>query len=115
MDEQTQAVLLRIFIGESDRWHGKRLHQALVEEAKAQGLAGATVMQGIMGYGANSRAIHTARLVDISPDLPIVVELVDEEPKIRAFLATVEEMVSGGLVTLENVNVLLYRHHDASR
>ncbi len=103
-------MLLRIFIGESDRWQGKSLHQALVEEAKTQGLAGATVVQGIMGYGAHSR-IHMARLVDISPDLPILVELVDEEAKIQAFLPTVERMVSGGMVTLEQVQVLLYRQH----
>jgi PII-like signaling protein len=111
MDGPTQALLLRIYIGESDRWHGKSLHQALVEESKRQGLAGATVMQGIMGYGAHS-SIHMARLVDISPDLPIVVELVDEEAKIEAFLPTVEQMVDGGMVTLEHVQVQLYRHHD---
>jgi uncharacterized protein len=108
MDEQSEGMLLRIYIGESDRWHGKRLYQALVEEAKAHGLAGATVMQGVMGFGAHSH-IHEARLVDISPDLPIIVELVDEEPKIRGFLTTVGEMIAAGMVTLERVNVLIYR------
>jgi len=111
MNAPTQGVLLRIFIGESDRWHGKSLYLALVEEAKKEGLAGATVLQGIMGYGAHSR-IHTAHLVDISPDLPIVVELVDEEQRIQAFLPKVQEMVPEGLVTLERVSVLLYRHRD---
>jgi PII-like signaling protein len=109
MNGPTEATLLRIFIGESDRWHGKGLHQALVEEARKQGLAGATVLQGIMGFGAHSR-VHMARLVDISPDLPIVVELVDEEAKIQAFLPTVHAMVHEGLVTMERVSVLLYRH-----
>jgi len=111
MNAPTQGVLLRIFIGESDRRHGKSLYLALVEEAKKEGLAGATVLQGIMGYGAHSR-IHTAHLVDISPDLPIVVELVDEEDRIQAFLPKVQEMVPEGLVTLERVSVLLYRHRD---
>jgi uncharacterized protein len=107
----TQGLLLRIFVGETDRWHGKSLHLALVEEARKQGLAGATVLQGIMGFGAHSR-IHTARLVDISPDLPIVIELVDAEDRINAFLPAVQEMVAEGLVTLERVSVLLYRHRD---
>ena len=108
MNIQGQGVLLRIFIGESDRWHGKSLHMALVEEAKRQGLAGATVVRGIEGFGAHSR-IHTARLVDIAPDLPMIVEIVDHEPKIAAFLPTVHDMVSEGLVTLEKVNVIIYR------
>jgi len=112
MNGPTQGTLLRVYIGESDRWEGKSLHQSLVEEAKRQGLAGATVLQGIMGYGAHSR-VHTARLVDISPDLPIVVELVDEEAKIQAFLPTVQAMVREGLVTLERVSVLMYRHRDS--
>lgn len=108
MESSGQAVLLRIFVGESDTWHGKALHTALVEAAREQGLAGATVLRGVEGYGAN-RHIHTARLVDISPDLPMVVEIVDEEAKIQAFLARVEEMVGNGLVTLERVTVHLYR------
>jgi PII-like signaling protein len=112
MNAPTQGTLLRIFIGSSDHWHGKSLYQALVEEAKNQGLAGATVLQGVMGYGARSR-IHTARLIDISPDLPIVVEVVDEDAKIQAFLPTVHEMVTEGLVTLEAARVLLYQHRDS--
>jgi PII-like signaling protein len=109
MDAPAQGMLLRIFIGESDRWEHKSLYEALVREAKAQGLSGATVVHGTMGYGAHSR-IHTARLVDISPDLPVIVELVDEETKVQAFLPTVEAMVHEGMVTVERVSVLLYRH-----
>jgi hypothetical protein len=103
-----QAVLLRIFIGESDTWQGKSLHRALVEEARNRGLAGATVLRGIEGFGANSR-IHTARLVDIPPDLPIVVEIVDEEAKIQAFIPIAEAMMKEGLITWERVNVVVYR------
>jgi PII-like signaling protein len=113
MDVPAQGTLLRIFVGEADTWQGKSLHRALVEEAKRQGLAGATVLQGIMGYGAHSR-IHTARLVDLSPELPMVVEIVDAEDKIQAFLPAVQTMVREGLVTLERVTVLMYRHRDAS-
>ncbi len=111
MNGPAQGLLLRVFIDESDRWHGRSLYEALVHEAKRQGLAGATVFQGIMGFGAHSR-VHMARLVDISPDLPILVEFIDEEAKIQAFLATVHEMVHEGLVTLERVDVLLYRDRD---
>ncbi len=111
METPSQGMLLRIFIGESDRWQGKSLHLALVEEAKRAGLAGATVLRGMEGFGAHSR-IHTTRLMDLSPDLPIVVEIVDNEAKIQAFLPAVETMVREGLVTWERVNVILYRHRD---
>lgn len=114
METPTQGMLLRIFVGESDKWQGKSLHRALVEEAKRQGLAGATVLQGMMGFGAHSH-IHSARIVDVSPDLPMVVELVDEEAKIQAFLAMVEAMVPEGLVTLERVSVLMYRHRERAK
>ena len=108
MELPTQGVLLRIFVGEADQWHGKSLHLALVEEARRQGLAGATVLRGMEGFGAHSR-IHTTRLLDITPDLPVVIEIVDEEAKIQAFLPTVEEMVQEGLATWERVNVIVYR------
>lgn len=108
METPLQGVLLRIFVGESDTWHGKSLHSALVEAAKQAGLAGATVLRGVEGFGAHSR-IHTARLVDIAPDLPMVIEIVDEEEKIQAFLPTVHERVREGLVTLERVTVIVYR------
>lgn len=107
METPATAVLLRIFVGESDRWHGKALHTAIVEEARRRGLAGATVVRGVEGFGASSR-IHTARLVDITPDLPMVVEIVDEEAKIEDFLPAVHDMVHEGLVTLERVSVIVY-------
>lgn len=109
MEPGTEAVLLRIFIGESDHWKGHPLHVALVEEARKQGLAGATVTRGMEGFGAKS-VIHTARLLELSSDLPIVVEIVDTQAKIDSFLKTVEEMVGEGLATLERVRVLFYRH-----
>lgn len=108
MDADTQAVLLRIFIGESDHWHGKPLHLAIVEKAREQGLAGATVLRGIEGFGARS-VIHTARILELSSDLPIVVEIVDTEDKINSFLDTAAEMVSQGLATREAVRIVFYR------
>lgn len=114
METPAQGVLLRIIVGESDTWHGKSLHRALVEEAKKQGLAGASVFHGIEGFGAHSR-IHTARLVDITPELPVLIELVDEEAKIEAFLPAVEAMVLEGLVTWERVNVVVYRRRGEKR
>ncbi|HET9477189.1 MAG TPA: DUF190 domain-containing protein [Dehalococcoidia bacterium] len=109
MDEHTEAVLLRIFIGESDHWHGKPLHLALVEKAREQRLAGATVLRGIEGFGANS-VIHATRFLELSTDLPIVVEIADSEPKITAFLEAVSDMVEEGMATLERVRVVFYRH-----
>jgi hypothetical protein len=107
----TEAVLLRVFLGESDHWHGKPLHLALIEAARKQGLAGATVLRGIEGYGANS-VIHTTRFLEFSSDLPIVVEIVDVEDKVNAFLPTIDEMVGEGMATVERVRVLFYRHKD---
>ena len=109
MESDSEAALLRIFIGESDHWHGKPLHIAIVEEARRQGLAGATVLRGIEGFGARS-VIHTTRLLELSTDLPIVVEIVDSEERIAAFLQTAQEMVEQGLATLERVRVVFYRH-----
>jgi PII-like signaling protein len=100
--------LLRIFIGESDHWHGRPLYEALILKAREQGLAGATMMRGLMGYGATSR-IHTAKLLRLSEDLPVVVEMVDSEEKISAFLPVIDEMVQEGMVTLEAVKVIQYR------
>lgn len=106
------SKLLRIFIGENDKADHKPLYEALLFAAKKQGLAGATVLRGIMAYGASTQ-IHTAKLIDISQDLPIVVEIVDHEDKINIFLKTVNELMDkagcGGLVTLEKVQVLYYR------
>ena len=109
MESDSEAALLRIFIGESDHWHGKPLHIAIVEEARRQGLAGATVLRGIEGFGARS-VIHTTRLLELSSDLPIIVEIVDSEDRLTHFLATAKEMVEQGLATLERVRVVFYRH-----
>ena len=109
MEPGAEAVLLRIFIGESDHWHGRPLHSALVETARKEGLAGATVLRGMEGFGAKS-VIHTTRLLELSSDLPIVVEIVDTEAKINAFLEHVHDMVEGGLVTTERVRIVFYRH-----
>ncbi len=103
------ACLLRIFIGESDRWEGAPLYEALVRKAKADGLAGATVLRGIMGFGANSR-IHTAGILRLSEDLPIVVEIVDSKAKIDNFVAGIDGMLGEGLATIEKAQVIHYRH-----
>jgi uncharacterized protein len=108
----TEAELLRVFIGESDKHHGRPLYEAIVQEARHRGLAGATVLRGTMGFGANSR-IHTAKILRLSEDLPMVVEIVDEPDKIAAFLPDLDGMIGEGLVTLERVRVLLYRHGNA--
>lgn len=100
--------LLRVFIGEADKWQGKPLYEAIVSLARQQGLAGATVLKGCMGFGAKSH-MHTAKILRLSEDLPIVIEIVDSEPKIMAFLPHLDEMVKEGLITLEKVNVIMYR------
>jgi PII-like signaling protein len=102
------AMLLRIFMGESDRHHGKPLYEAIVLAAREQGLAGATVLRGPMGFGASSR-LHTAKILRLSEDLPLIIEMVDTEEKIRAFLPALETMMTAsGLVTLEKVQVIRY-------
>ncbi|WP_371366623.1 hypothetical protein SRRS_09090 [Sporomusa rhizae] len=103
----SQAKRLRIYIGESDRWQHRSLYHALVEKAKELDLAGATVFRGLMGYGANSR-IHTASIVDLSSDLPILVEIVDSEEYINKFLPFLDEMMQEGLVTIEDIEVIKY-------
>ncbi len=102
------AKLVRIFLGESDRWKGQPLYIAIVEEMRKSGLAGATVFKGILGFGAHS-VVHAARIVDLSSDLPIVIELVDSEEKVAAFLPTLDLMVAEGLVTLEKIDVIAYK------
>lgn len=109
MKLEGEAKLVRIFIGESDRWQGGPLYEAIVLEAKRQGLAGATVFKGVMGFGAHSR-IHSAKILQLSQDLPVMIEIVDAEEKVRAFLPVLEAMVGEGLVTLERVEVIRYRH-----
>lgn len=105
----SDAFLLRIFIGESDKADGRPLHEVIVEEARRRGLAGCTVLRGILGFGANSR-IHTSKVLRLSEDLPLVVELVDSEENIQAFLPMLDAMIGEGLVTLEKVRVITYRH-----
>ena len=104
-----EARLLRIFVGESDKYQGRPLYEAIVESARKRHLAGATVLRGPLGYGASSR-IHTAKILRLSEDLPMVIEIVDVEEKINAFLPDLDEMIGEGLVTLEKVEVLFYRH-----
>jgi PII-like signaling protein len=102
------AVLLRIIIGESDRHHHKPLYEAIVLKAREAHLAGATVVRGTMGFGKSSR-LHTAKILRLSMDLPVVIEIVDSEEKIRAFLPVLDPMLGGGLVTMEKMQVIDYR------
>jgi len=106
----SEGYLLRIFIGESDRWHHRPLYEAIVMKARELGLAGATVLRGPMGFGANSR-IHTTKILRLSEDLPLIIEIVDRKDRIDALLPFLDEMVDEGLVTLEKVQVILYRHN----
>ena len=103
-----EAVVLRIIIGESDRHHHQPLYEAIVLKAREAHLAGATVLRGAMGFGKSSR-LHTAKILRLSMDLPIVIEIVDSEEKIRAFLPALDGMLGGGLVTMEKVQVIDYR------
>jgi len=104
-------MLLRIFIGESDRWNHKPLYEAIVLKARELHLGGATVLRGPMGFGKSSR-MHTAKILRLSMDLPIVIEIVDSEEKINTLLPELEQMMSGGMVTLERVQVINYQHVD---
>ena len=103
-----EGYLLRIFIGESDHWHGKPLYEAIVLKARELHLAGATVLRGPMGFGAHSR-LHTTKVLRLSEDLPMVVEIVDSKEKIDELLPHIDAMVGEGLVTLEKVQVIKYR------
>lgn len=110
LPEEAQSV--RIFIGESDKLEGRPLYQAIVEEARGFGLAGATVLRGLMGFGVHSR-LHTAKVLRISEDLPMIVELVDRAERIEAFLPVLDRMVGEGLITIEPVKVFAYRGRKA--
>ncbi len=103
-----EAMLLRIFLGESDRWDHKPLYEAIVLKAREMHLAGTTVVRGAMGFGKTSR-LHTAKILRLSLDLPLVIEIVDTEEKINSFLPVLDKMMKGGLVTLEKVKVIDYR------
>jgi PII-like signaling protein len=107
------AMLLRIIIGESDRWQHKPLYEALVLKAREMHLAGATVLRGSMGFGKSSR-LHTAKILRLSFDLPVVIEIVDTEEKLQQFLPVLDEMMKGGLVTLEKVRVIDYRGSEST-
>lgn len=108
MKLEGEGKLLRIFIGESDRWEHKPLYEEIVRAAREKGLAGATVIRGIEGFGAHSR-LHTARILRLSEDLPLIIEIVDRAEKVDAFVADIDPMIQEGLVTLERVEVIKYR------
>ncbi|MDD5328099.1 MAG: DUF190 domain-containing protein [Phycisphaerae bacterium] len=106
----SEAKLLRIFIGEADKFGGKPLFEAIVNLARKQGMAGATVLRGLMGFGADSR-MHSANILRLSEDLPIVIEIVDSAEKIESFLPLFDNMIKEGMVTLEKVDVIAYRYN----
>jgi hypothetical protein len=112
MNINENGVLLRVFIGESDRLGGKPLYEAIVQKVRELGLAGATVLRGTEGYGANS-VVHRAGLMEMSTDLPIVIEIVDAEEKVKLLLPHLEAMVAEGMITMEHVMIVLYRHNQA--
>ena len=106
-----ERVLMRIHIGERDKHDGKPLYHEIVQLLRKKHYAGATVFRGIMGFGASSR-IHTDRFVELSQDLPIVIECIETEDRIREILPTLDSMIGGGLITLERARVIMYRPHD---
>jgi len=105
-----ERTLMRIHIGESDRWHGKPLYEAIVQLLRQEKLSGATVLRGVGGFGSSS-VYHTDKVLRLSQDLPIVVEVVESSDRIEQILPRLDEMIGGGLVTLEKVRVILYRSH----
>ncbi|GAA4526993.1 DUF190 domain-containing protein [Amycolatopsis samaneae] len=107
MEESGTATRLTIYVGEDDHWHHKPLYHEIVRRARDAGLAGASVLRGIEGYGASS-LIHTTRILSLSEDLPVVVVIIDEEPKLREFLPQLDELIGEGLVTLDQVEVVRY-------
>jgi len=110
MKIEGEGQLLRVFIGESDHWQGRPLHEAILLAAREQGLAGATVVRGLAGFGATS-LIHTVKVLRLSEDLPMVIEIVDKPDRIEKFVRMLDAMITDGMVTLEKVNVLMYRHN----
>jgi len=104
-----EGMLLRIFIGESDHYKGKALYEQIVLKARELNLAGATVLRGIMGFGADSR-MHTAKLLRLSEDLPVIVEIVDTDENLQKILPFLDEVVTEGLITIEKARVIKYRH-----
>lgn len=108
MKLSSNGKLLRIFVDEQDKWKGQPLYEAIILLAKKEGMAGATALKGFMGFGAKSR-LHTSKILRLSEDLPIVIEIVDSEENINSFLPYLDEMVQEGMITMENVNVVCYR------
>lgn len=109
----TEGKLLRIFVGEADRWEGLPLYEAIVQLARKEGMAGATAIKGFMGFGAKSH-MHTAKILRLSEDLPIIIEIVDSEEKIAKFMPHLDQMVKEGLITLEKAQVMMYRANGSS-
>jgi PII-like signaling protein len=109
MQPTEECLRLRVYAGESDQWERRPLYEAIVLQARSEGLAGATVFRSPMGFGATSR-IHTAKILNLSTDLPVIVEIVDTKPKIEAFLVKLQPMVHGGMITVETVRVMHYKH-----
>ena len=107
-----ERTLMRILIGESDKYHGKPLYEALLERFRKKGLAGATVLRGVAGFGAGS-VVHTEKVLRLSLDLPIVIEVVETEEAIQSILPDLDEMIGGGLITLERARVIMYRPANA--
>lgn len=110
MKIEGEGQLLRVFVGESDRWDGRLLYEAILEKAREQGLAGTTILRGIEGFGANS-CVHTTKILRLSEDLPVVIEIVDKPERIQEILPILDEMVTEGLITLEKVHIIAYRHN----
>ena len=108
MKIEGEGLLARIYIGESDTWEGRPLYQAIVQLLRERGLAGATVLRGIEGFGAKAH-LHTTRILRLSEDLPVLIEIVDQEDRLRAILPELDGMVADGLITLERVDVIAYR------
>ena len=109
-----ERTLMRVHVGEGDRWHGKPLYQAIIELLRQDGFYGATVLRGCGGYGSSSR-YHTDNILRLSRDLPIIIEVVEFAERIEKILPKLDEMVDGGLITLEKAHVILYRHKQATK
>ena len=109
-----EGMLLRIFVGETDQYKGKALYEQIVIKARELNLAGATVLRGVMGFGADSR-MHSAKILRLSEDLPIIIELVDTEENLNTLITFIDEVVTEGLITLEKVRVIKYRHNAESK
>lgn len=111
---QKEAARLCVYTGENDKFKGRPIYELILEKAKQNGLAGATVLRGVAGFGANSR-VHTLKLLRLSEDLPLAIEIIDDPEKINAFLPEIDAILSEGLVTLEPVQVIFYRHNDGKK